>query len=233
MNRIKNVLTTCLLLAFFALLFSLSTSKIIYAETSLANKAYVDPKGYFRIVPPAGWKIQEYPGDPRGKVGFLLGDDVSLRVLINAVDFDNIDALIEQLKQIEQKLGLATNIKKIDFFGRQAVERSFSLKGLKFYAVDLLDGKVDHNLQFGATPDKFAKYHALVMKSMETYEPLKRNITDKEVSTHEAAKKLRLAQLMLEMGNSKLAMEYVKEGLDASPNHQGLIELKKKLESKK
>jgi hypothetical protein len=37
----------------------------------LADKRYKDPKGYFTIVPPAGWRIQEYPGDVRGKVAFI------------------------------------------------------------------------------------------------------------------------------------------------------------------
>ena len=44
-----------------------------YAQSDgdqLADKLYIDPKGYFKIRPPNGWSISEYSSDPRGKVDF-------------------------------------------------------------------------------------------------------------------------------------------------------------------
>ena len=72
---------------------------IWYAESTVAQEAkaqlsrtrYVDPKGFFKIVPPAGWRIREYPQDPRGKVAFMGPGDVALRVLTNPVDFTSFE----------------------------------------------------------------------------------------------------------------------------------------------
>jgi len=231
MNKNNKAAIICLFNTLFLFIFLFVSSQKVLAER-LAKKAYVDPKGFFRIVPPAGWKIKEYPQDPRGKVGFLF-EDVSLRVLTTAVTYSSRDELIDVLQRIEKKLGFNTNIKKIEFFGQPAVQRSFSFRGLKFLSIDLLENKVDHNLQYAAPAAKFDRYYDLVMYSLETYEPVKMDLTEKDVIKHVVAKKLRLAQLMLEMGNREMAATYVREGLKLSPGHPGLLRLKKTIEAMK
>jgi hypothetical protein len=60
----------------------------------LATKRYIDPKGFFQLVPPTGWKVQEYPQDARRKVAFSAPEvNVDLRVLVNSVDFSTVEAL--------------------------------------------------------------------------------------------------------------------------------------------
>ena len=200
----------------------------------LAAKRYVDPKGYFMVVPPEGWRVQEYQQDVRGKVAFIGPEsNVDLRILVNAVDFTTIDELIDFCMSIETRTGLSTNIQRAEFDGRPAVKRSFEVKGLKFYAIDFLIGSVDHNIQFGAPVDSYQKYLPLVTKSIETYEAIVRSASEKEISQHAVAKKIRLAQLMMENGNYDLALEYIKEGLEISPKNQTLLELKKEIERKK
>lgn len=224
------------ILSLFVLIISLSviTSNVMGSEVDrLAGKRYSDPKGYFKIVPPAGWRTHEYPQDPRGKVAFLgQKSNIELRVLVNAVDFDTTDALVSFCKDIEKRIGINTNIKRITFGGRPAVERTFRFKGLKFYAIDLLVGKVDHNLQYGAPEHLFDKYRPIVLKSMETYEPVLRKLTDDQAIKHAVAKKYRLAQLMMEMGNLQLALGYVKEGLEIAPKDIKLLKLKQQIEDK-
>ena len=203
-------------------------------KNKLANKRYVDPKGYFKIVPPAGWRIQEYPQDPRGKVAFIApASNTDLRVLVNAVDFTTIDDLVRFCKNIESRIGISTNIERTTFGGRPAVKRSFEAKGLRFIMYDFLIGSVDHNLQFAAPPSNFQKYLPIVMKSMETYEPVVRAMTDQDVIKHAVAKKRRLARLMIEMGNYDLALEFIKEGLELSPRDDELHKLKEEIERRK
>ncbi len=80
-----------------------------YGETGQLSKSrYSDPKGYFKIVPPNGWRIQEFPQDARGKVAFFSPEsNVDLRVLVNAVDFSTIEEL---LFQMSDSLGFANRL---------------------------------------------------------------------------------------------------------------------------
>ena len=208
-------------------------SNWVQVQGQLSAKRYDDPKGYFVIVPPYGWRIQEYPQDPRGKVVFIATEsNVDLRILINAVDFTSTEEFLNWCKDFEDRIGLNTNIEKIDLDGEPAVRRSFEIKGLKLYMIDFLVGSIDHNIQFAAPINTFEKYFPIVKNSIETYEAKNRVVTDKDKDKHYVAKMLRLAQLMIDNGNYVLALAYVREGLDISPNDKKLSELKNLIESK-
>ena len=207
---------------------------IAYGEAGQLSKSrYSDPKGYFKIVPPNGWRLQEFPQDARGKVAFLAPEsNVDLRVLVNAVDFSTIEELIAFCKDVESRIGTSTNIEKITFDGRPAVRRTFQMRGMKLYYIDFLIGKVDHNIAFAATPASYDKYLPIVMQSIETYTPLMRAVSDKDIIKHSVTKSLRLAQLMIDSGNIDLAKEFVKEGLAIEPNNKDLRAIENKLQTK-
>jgi tetratricopeptide (TPR) repeat protein len=221
----------------FLLAALLCLASVSWAKTKadkLAAKRYVDPKGFFRIVPPEGWRVQEYPQDLRGKVAFIAPEpNVDLRVLVKAVDFSNTDELVSFCKSVEARTGLSTNIKRAEFYGRPTVKRSFKMEGIKFFTIDFLVGSVYHNIQYGAPPNVYQKYLPLVTKSIETYEAIGRIVSDKELFQYGIAKKFRLAQLMMENGSYDLALDYIKEALEMSPQDTKLLELKKKIESKR
>ena len=220
----STVLIICL---GFCLNYSLSGQ----TKSQLSQMQFVDPKGYFKIVPPEGWKTQEYPQDPRGKVAFLAPEsNTDLRVLVNSVDFNTTDALIKYFKDLEKRIGQAMNIEKTEFGGRQVIKRSLEMKGLKLYIIDFLVGNVDHNIQFAAPSSSYQKYLPLILKSMETYETMEQSLTNEEMIQHAVAKKLRLAQLMMELGNYNLSLDYINEGLEISPKDSKLLELKKQVE---
>lgn len=209
--------------------------RLTYGETGtgqLSKSRYSDPKGYFKIVPPDGWRIQEYPQDPRGKVAFIDPDDFQLRILINAVDFSTVEELVAFCKDVEKRIGTSTNIEKITFGGRPAVRRTFQMKGHKLYYIDFLVGNVDHNIAYSAIQAKYEKYLPVVMKSIETYTPSQRDISDKDIIKHSVAKSLRLAQLMIENGNFDLAREFIKEGLALDPSNKDLLAIEKRLQTK-
>ena len=207
---------------------------LAYGETGQLSKSrYNDPKGYFKIVPPKGWRVQEFPQDARGKVAFFAPEsNVDLRVLVNAVDFSTVEELIAFCKDVESRIGTSTNIEKITFDGRPAVRRTFQMKGMKLYYIDFLVGKVDHNIAFAATLAAYDKYLPIVMKSIDTYTPIMLDISDKDLIKHSVAKSLRLAQLMMDNGNFDLAKEFVKEGLAIDKNNRELLAIKKKLQSR-
>jgi hypothetical protein len=94
----------------------------------LVDRRYVDTKGFFKIVPPAGWRVQEYPQDPRGKIALFGPEGAEIRALVNAVDFDTIEELLVFCHDVEKRTGLNTHITRTEFQGRPAVERWYEVK---------------------------------------------------------------------------------------------------------
>ena len=197
----------------------------------LSQTRYVDPKGYFKITPPLGWRIIEYPEEQRGKVGFITAKDADLRCLARGADFNSFEDLIKFVKDIEKQMGVNTNIQKISFLGRSAVQRNFFFKGVKLLMIDFMEGNIKHNLQYSAPKDKYDKYLAVATMSMNTYQTILHNASAEEIRKHELSQNLRLAQLSFERGNRKLALEFVKQGLEIEPKNSDLLKLKKQIEN--
>jgi len=200
---------------------------------------FVDPKGYFKILPPLGWRIQEYRQDPRGKVAFIApGKQIALRVLAGTVDIPDYDGLIKNLKDIEAQLGVPMNIEPVVFNGMPAIKRvaTVTMQGvtLKLLWIDLLIDGVSHNLQYAAPPSVFDKHYGTAWQSMLTYEPLKREkpSSPEEARKHEAAKWVRLARIALEMGKTQAAKDAVSAGLEADPENAELKQLKSDLDNR-
>ncbi len=201
-------------------------------EGRLQAAQYTDPKGYFTIVPPEGWRIEEYPQDPRGKVTFIAPEPgVDFRVLVNMVDFEGMEGLISYCEQAEGRIGADTHIRTVLACGVPAVRRTFSFRGLQMYVTDLIVGRADHNLQYGALPEKYEKYLPVVTKSIATYRPLYHEFTDEEQIAHAVAKTMRLAQAMRTSGRLHLALEELDRGLELSPTNSDLLRLKGEIEN--
>jgi len=204
----------------------------------LSNRRYVDPKGFFKIIPPKGWRIQEYPQDPRGKVAFEGPiEGVVLRVLTNSVEFSDVNELQNWCETVgRQRMeyfdSKHISIERITFNDMPAIRRTHQAQGIKFFLIDILIDKVDHNLQYSAPSGKYASYVDLVMKSMETYEPVHRVLSDKEAKEHYVAKNLRMAQIAFENGDNDLALDLIKDGLKIMPRHPKLLDLQKKAVNK-
>jgi len=200
--------------------------------SELSDQRYTDPKGYFSIVPPSMWNIQEYPSDVRGKVAFQSSEsNIDFRILVNSVDFDTFDQLLEFCQNMEKRIGIDMKIEQYDFYGQLAVRRSFEIQGQRYLYIDFLLGQIDHNLAYGAPLSKFEQYLPIILKSMETYEPVLKEISGIESVDHLVAKKLRLGQLMLESHLYDLALEYVSEGLTLAPDNQELLKLKLEIDT--
>ncbi len=200
--------------------------------TGLAAELYVDPKGYFRIVPPAGWQVQEYPEDPRGKVGFLTaGGTVSLRVLVDAVDITTQAELVEFCRNAERRYGQPMNIEAVNWQGYEAVRRTMNVSGITAVSVDFLVGSHKHNLMFSAPAGKEDDYERVVTMSMSTYEPVSRKGAAGQAAEHRLARKLRLASLMHEMGDDRHALAYIREGLEIDPDNAELLRLRADIEA--
>jgi len=114
---------------------------------------------------------------------------------------------------------------------RQAVKRSWTYGGVKFFAIDFMEGNIRHDLQYSAPSKYYDEYFHLVMMSMKTYEPIPQKESNK-FKEHQLANKQRLDKLFLDLGNLELAMEYVENGLVTDPQNQELLKLKREIEAK-
>lgn len=201
--------------------------------------AYSDSKGFFEIRPPVGWRRQEYPQDPRGKVAFLApGGQCSLRVLAKAVEIEDYDGLLQDLKAIERRLGVQMNIEPVRFNGMPAFKRltTITMHGAtqKMLSIDLLIDGVSHNLQYGGPAHLFDRYYNDAWRSMQTYSPQRRSqpATPEEARQHEAAKWFRLARIALDMGKVEAAKEAVAAGLEVAPENEDLRKVKAEMENR-
>lgn len=209
-----------------------SNGEIVIKEkrnSVLAKNRFVDPNGFFKIVPPAEWQIQTYPEDPRGKVAFIGPADFELRILAKGLEYNSFEEMMEELKGIEKGIEVNTNIEKIVFTDIPAVKRVFIFKGLKMLFIDFMIGNTSHNLMYSSSPNNFEKYLSLAWESLNTYEPTLRGVSAEDVKNHSIARSVRLSTIFFEQGNYDLALELIKEGLDVEPNNAKLLILKKEI----
>ncbi|MFW6114120.1 MAG: hypothetical protein ACOC7K_00085 [bacterium] len=203
-------------------------------RVELAAQRYEDPNGYFTIIPPAGCRVETYPNDPRGKVAFHLDGNTDLRVLVTPVDYSSFDTMLAELRQKQRELrgrvDMGLEVTELD--GRMAVKKTLELQGTKLVAYDFMVGKVHHDLQFASARRDFGKYLPLVMVSIQTYEPIQRDVPPEAAKQAAIAKRVRLGRLFLDQGNIEAARQVIAEGLEMDPVNIELVPLRERLDAK-
>ena len=205
----------------------------------LASEVYTDPKGYFRIIPPADWTIQEYKSDARGKVDFNwleAGKKAQLKAIGAANPFVDFDELIQDCKngmeRVRARMGGTFTIETITLFGDKAALIVHSLPmGLHGYQVQFLAAGNYFTLAFSGT-DKgiYDKYLPVFKASIETFEALPKTADPAEARKHTLQSKIRLAQLYLQLGRKDWALTAINEGLTIDSKNEELLRLKKQAE---
>ena len=145
-------------------------------KPDLSKRVYVDPKGFFKITPPEGWRITEYPTDPRGKVALTSADlRAEIRSLAQWTGAGDLEALLDGLRQVERSLGVRIPMQRISFCGIPAVKRTVTLIrmgiSLRFLWIDFLQGRIAHNIQYSALSEDFETYLPAALQSIGTYTP--------------------------------------------------------------
>lgn len=205
----------------------------------LSERQYVDPNGFFKITPPAGWTTKKYPNDPRGKVKFIAPNvrGVSLLIIGMATDMSSIEDVVASTKKSEANLKSKYKSYKpsggheiVDWYGQVAVRGYFSLPNrFRQENLEFLVGKQYYNPSYAAPPSHFAKYKKQAMLSIRSLEPLLKNLSSDDARNHLVASKLRLANLNIQLGDHKVALRAIREGLEIDPGNEKLLSLKKTL----
>ena len=234
-TRSKHGLTTIRLLLISTLALY-SVAGFAQAEVLLSETPYHDPNGFFNITPPAGWKVKQYPDDPRGKVKFVAPGSrgVSLLIIAMATDMSSVDNIVVSTKKSEARLkrkyqqhNPSGGHKIINWYGQQAVKGYFELPNrIRQESLEFIIGNQYYNPSYAAPPSHFAKYKEQAMLSIRSLEPLLKKLSSSDARKHLAASKLRIARLNLQLGYKKIALRAVREGLELDPKNVELLDLK-------
>lgn len=200
---------------------------------ALSSNVYKDPKGYFKIRPPASWTVREYGSDPRGKVGFDYSSGtrkIQLKIIGMASNFPNFEALLSDCERTAERLRSRYRAKivcsKGSLFGLPAVEAHVKLpNGFTQKQFQVLMGKNHYTFALGGHPDLFKRYLPLAKQSIGTFEPMFPVATPGDEKRHALASKIRLANLYLRIGKPQWALVAVEEGLKLDSGNQELLEL--------
>ena len=205
----------------------------------LSDTQYHDPHGFFNITPPAGWTIQEYPNDPRGKVKFVAPGvrGVSLLIIGMATDMTSIGDVAASTERSEKRLkskyrrsNPSGGHEIIDWYGQPAVKGFFLLPNrFRQESLEFLVGRQYYNPSYAAPTSLFAKYKEQAMLSMRSLEPLLKDISSSDAREHLLASKLRLAKLNIALGHDQVALRVIREGLEIDPSNTELLSLRKTL----
>lgn len=219
-----------------------SSKQQVGEAAKLANEIYTDPKGYFKIRPPAGWTVEEHETDPRGKVNFNStegGKEIQLKVIGAA---NPLWTSTNSSKTVRMVLSafvhawaehIARSVETITLFGQKAALILTSLpNGFKQYQVQLIAGGNYYTMAYGTDRQVYEKYLPLAKASMETLEALPKQAKPEETRDHTIATKIRLAQLYVQIGRKDWALTAVNEGLNFDPENKELLSLKKQITDK-
>lgn len=233
-----------ILIIYLIFLFVYNNIAFCQVDKLLSENVYIDPKGFFKIRPPAGWIIKEYSDDPRGKVDFnsspsqplaqikIIGQISKFNSIEEALQAERmgLDRLRARLKQ--SGLDLQGNTELSNMFNKRVIKGVNNIKGkLNQEIIWLLINNNYYTICYGAPPDLFDKYYSLAMKSINTFDPVGKIGAGKEAEQHTIASIIRRAQLYIQMGQKETAMKILNEGLEIYQGNKELINLKNQIEN--
>ncbi|MCX5777380.1 MAG: hypothetical protein NTX32_07145 [Candidatus Firestonebacteria bacterium] len=228
MNRTTQIFVFMFIVAILLI------AQFVTGAPELGNKPYIDSTGYFSIIPPCGWDIQNYPSDPRGRVAFKKkegNESAEIQVLVQAAEVTDFFYFARKIKSNLEKIGLKPEWQPVMFSEIPAIKSvlTLSVRGRKkkFLNLRFLSGKLYHDIEFSGSTELFDKYQDVFIKTIASYE-----IGKRKSEGHVAAKKqktesyLCLAKVAVEFGDRKNAVLFLDEGLKNDPENKELLDLK-------
>ncbi|MFC1835674.1 hypothetical protein ACFL2Q_13220 [Thermodesulfobacteriota bacterium] len=237
-----RILTGLLLMAIMVSLLSGMPSRASAADTAnsskLSSAPYIDPKGYFKIIPPAGWTPKQYPNDPRGKVDFTYvsgRNRIQLIVSAQKSTFSSFESLFADnqagARRWGSRRGASLQSSRISMFGVPVGRFLQEIPGrVKLLQLHFLKGGNYYTLAVAGPPNSYRKFLSIAMKSIETFQPMFPDVKAEDAKKHVVASKIRTAKFLIKSGKKDYAREIINEGLGLEPGNKELIELKQQAE---
>jgi hypothetical protein len=198
-----------------------------------AEGAYVDRKGRFQIVPPRGWRLQDFPSDPRSRAIWHCPNSkavVGVIVKPSEVPLRTLEDLMENLRALERKMGTKMNIERVTTPSGLAAKRSFTYRGTQCIMLDYLDGQMTHNAMYAAPPSEFNAHLKEGDESLRTYQVVLRKPGEEQREEQLAVSLRRQVEVHTAQGDLRSAGEALEKGLRHAPGDPGLLSLKDRLD---
>lgn len=156
--------------------------------------------------------------------------------------YDDFQALLSNAEMEAERLrsrfkgwGLdaTINVETISVDGASAIKMTTTVPGkLKQILISFLRAKSYYTFAYGGPPDLFNKFLSIVMMSIESFEPIIKDMSKEDAIRHIVTSKLRTAKLYIQTGQIEWAIQVINEGLQIAPENEELLELKKQLEKR-
>jgi hypothetical protein len=139
----------------------------------LGGPRYVDQKGLFSVVPPAGWQTASRADSSAYSAVFYGPNGADMSIMATPVDYDDLPSLFKDIEESERQSGIRTDFEAFRFQGRPAVRRTCKLHHVRVLTVDFVENRVAHHILFTTPPELFEKYEPVLMEVLNTYQPTK------------------------------------------------------------
>lgn len=136
----------------------------------LGGPRYVDPKGLFSVVPPAGWSTATPPDSGSYSVVFFGPNGADMSIMATPVGYDDLPSLFKDIENSERQTSIRTDFEAIRFQGRSAVRRTCKLHHVRVLAIDFVENRVAHHILCTTPPELFEKYEPALMEVINTYQ---------------------------------------------------------------
>ena len=209
---------------------------------------YKDKNGYFTVLPPAGWRQEDYPSETiRSKVAFQhpTEKDIVIRIISAPTPFQNytLDDLYQETKEkidslFRQKFpSVKCNLTKREVEGRQAVVQRNSGSPIGEQEIVMFINKgLYYSIAFNTlTNSQFEKNYKTFQRFLTNFIILEagKKFSEQEIRDGLISKYKRVAELYEQMGRIEDALDFVKEGIAIDPNNKDLIAIEKRLQTKR
>lgn len=137
----------------------------------MGGPRYVDSKGRFSVVAPAGWRILKPPESDFYNVIFKSPNGADISIMTTPVQYDDLPSLFKDISENERESGIRTEFETIRLKDRPAIRRTCKSLSSRVLAIDFVANRMSHHILCTAPTALYDKYEPVFMEIMDTYKP--------------------------------------------------------------
>jgi len=207
-------------------------------DSEAQSRVYEDKKnGYFKFVPPAGWRQVDFPTDPRTKVEFKSDDGALMRLIVRGTDSEDRELMRSYASFMNERRDLTAEMRahpnsreisspqetKIAGFPANR-QRAILRDGTHMEMIHFYGGTLFCNFAVTArSQGQLESVLPVAMRSLETTVIL-RGSKPGEAERQLVARAVRLGHLLAKQGNFASAEATLRDALEMSPTDTQLRE---------
>lgn len=135
------------------------------------QKPFVDERGRFSIVAPAGWRRLDRADTGEYDVIWTGPLQTDFRIQVAKKSYTDFKRLRREIEQIERSFGGTQHIQDIKIAGLPAVQRHGKLQESSFLAVDFMSGQNAFHVLCSVPKEQLEVYEPVLMDLISTLHP--------------------------------------------------------------